>query len=990
MKPTFRPTLCHLLRLWVCLLVAAIVAGTARADGTWIIQPFTTDNVNCVRGDIQDIGLAWFRLNTNGTTSFMLDQDFDPTTPATEMAVFASPADSSTLRARAQPTAGAFNTGDADQRVGYYTPTSLIWPNDGLTNPGQVFIRQTTMAWDAAPTNSPNHAIYVFDGTTRTLVTTNGDCRNGRYDSGWTTFQYRDSISQPNWAIHAVNGTNAVDVSSNAFTGAFTNSHVNIRQGFDGDVRATWQAQKGNGKNDIYLYDLTSHQALQITHDATNGTNNVNNLYPAIARNAVSWTRKAPGGNNAIYVSDLNGITNRASTFTYLTDSSAGGRVISWAEYSTNTSSNIYVRAILPQLSLTNVYTLATYSYTDPSSVTNIFPLAPVCGAICVTWSVKTGAYSQVWCARYQNICTNGSNWLALNPGSNASVVLSMTNVITGPTNNVTVPSLIVGGAATFNLQSNVTVTAEEGVMISTNATLDGNGTVNGDVVGLGVTSPGNSPGQIKITGNYLELGTLNLEIASNAYDQVQATGAAIIKGFITVTLLGGFHPTNGALFAFLIGTNVDVSRATFNLPALSIGQHWSHGVANTINGLSALNFEVVPDVPGSPVYCSLSGTHQYPFANWANAATNLQAAVDACPAGSYVLVADGVYALTNQLTLSHPLTLQSANGTSNVIIDGGYPARSNRCIYLSDASAAVIGVTVINGYAASGGGIYCDCGSVSACRIHGNLANNGGGLYVRSGASAQNCEISGNQSAALGGGVYCDYGGALDNCTLVGNTASVQGGGVFSDHGGTFRNCIIYGNNAPADTNWSDNSGSMNCSYSCTTPLASGVGNTNSNPLFSTGYTLASGSPCIDTGTNLANVSTDLLGIPRPLDGNNSGTSRTDIGCYEYVNPNADSDHDGVADAAELIAGTNPTDSHDFFDIAGFSSGVSSTNWATSWSSHVGRVYSVQYCTNLLNPVWQDAPNLTNLPGTGGYLSATNTSLLPAMFFRLTVRQAP
>ena len=91
------------------------------------------------------------------------------------------------------------------------------------------------------------------------------------------------------------------------------------------------------------------------------------------------------------------------------------------------------------------------------------------------------------------------------------------------------------------------------------------------------------------------------------------------------------------------------------------------------------------------------------------------------------------------------------------------------------------------------------------------------------------------------------------------------------------------------------------------------GAGNTNSSPLFTdaahANYTLASGSPCIDT--NLPGITTDLNGTLRPLDGKNSETARTDIGCYEYVNPAADSDHDGIKDVDELIAGTNPTDSN-------------------------------------------------------------------------------
>lgn len=63
----------------------------------------------------------------------------------------------------------------------------------------------------------------------------------------------------------------------------------------------------------------------------------------------------------------------------------------------------------------------------------------------------------------------------------------------------------------------------------------------------------------------------------------------------------------------------------------------------------------------------------------------------------------------------------------------------------------------------------------------------------------------------------------------------------------------------------------------------------------------LQAGSPCVDAGEDsLMPDSEDREGVPRPLDGDNDGEAAVDMGCYEYVNPDADTDGDTIPDGWE------------------------------------------------------------------------------------------
>ena len=145
------------------------------------------------------------------------------------------------------------------------------------------------------------------------------------------------------------------------------------------------------------------------------------------------------------------------------------------------------------------------------------------------------------------------------------------------------------------------------------------------------------------------------------------------------------------------------------------------------------------------------------PYLSWSTAATNIQDAVDAANPGDQVLVTNGTYhagnrvspdGATNRVAVTNAITLQSVNGASVTIIDGG---GTNRCVYLA-SGATLSGFTLTKGNAINGGAVYC----------------------ASTNAQLHNCQVSFN-SGKFGGGVYS---GTLTNCTISTNSVVFAGSG--------------------------------------------------------------------------------------------------------------------------------------------------------------------------------------------------------------------
>ena len=304
--------------------------------------------------------------------------------------------------------------------------------------------------------------------------------------------------------------------------------------------------------------------------------------------------------------------------------------------------------------------------------------------------------------------------------------------------------------------------------------------------------------------------------------------------------------------------------------------------------------------------YVSKTGGNNPPYATWANAATTIQAAVDVASPGDVVIVSNGVYntgsatPISNiacRVAITNAITVQSVNGPdyTSIVGQGSLGASGMRCAYLA-SGAQLSGFTLTNGYShlvgtdsqIGGGGVMCDFGgTVVNCRISYNTGMNGGGAILYYGGTLRNCLINNNIGGALAGGVLMNNGGSVENCTICTNYSGSGGGGVYCISTGTVQNSIIYNNDAYDSTkNWYNSGSNMTYRYTCTTPAIAGASNITADPVFTNAsggdFRLSLGSPCIDSGTNVAWMtgSLDFAGNNRIMYPN----GQVDRGCFEYM----------------------------------------------------------------------------------------------------------
>lgn len=511
------------------------------------------------------------------------------------------------------------------------------------------------------------------------------------------------------------------------------------------------------------------------------------------------------------------------------------------------------------------------------------------------------------------------------------------------------------------------------------------------------------------------------------------AEGFAPLDVQLTAAVLG--IQTGGLVFAWdwdhdgitdAAGTGLNVVTARYDNPGwYDIALCVSNNVGETADAV--VSNGILAGV--TTLYLATNGSSTFPYSSLPTAATSVHEAVAAAVAGSEIVAAPGTYLITQQVELVKSVCIRGLV-PREAVFDGGAATRGFR---LANTGATLAGLTVRNGQADDGGGVFIfSGGTVSNCLLEANTADDGGAIYLLDGGVLTHSAITSNRTDwGNGGGIYSD-GGTIADCLIVHNEAyslglggglyafdtrvvhctiasNSSGSGAGGAYGGDCVNTILFGNQAPGTTNW--NGGTYtNC---CAVPLPPGPGNITNDPIFASAsdWRLSPGSPCIDTGTNLADAAADLDGVPRPLDGDNNGASAPDLGCYEAVHPAADSDLDTMLDVWELehrlnptdatdaaadadgdqddnrsehTADTDPQDPADFFRIRRLARGASAS---VHFISSSNRVYVLRGAHALPGGEWMEVPGAGPRPGGGGADTMQDTNQPAAgPYYRLEV----
>ncbi len=168
--------------------------------------------------------------------------------------------------------------------------------------------------------------------------------------------------------------------------------------------------------------------------------------------------------------------------------------------------------------------------------------------------------------------------------------------------------ALTVGdGTHSFHLNlTGGTVSAAQGIMISSTGHVTGVGTISGNVINNGDLAPGDAPGTITLLGDLTSTGALDFGLAStSSYDRLSLpAGIFTAGGTIDVSLLGGYEPSFGNSFKIMDFALLldDGYQFDFSAAALRPGYSWDTSAFASSGIITA-----VPE-PGAMSLIAMSG----------------------------------------------------------------------------------------------------------------------------------------------------------------------------------------------------------------------------------------------------------------------------------------------------------------------------------------------------------------------------------------------
>ncbi|MCP4312894.1 MAG: right-handed parallel beta-helix repeat-containing protein [Bacteroidetes bacterium] len=309
---------------------------------------------------------------------------------------------------------------------------------------------------------------------------------------------------------------------------------------------------------------------------------------------------------------------------------------------------------------------------------------------------------------------------------------------------------------------------------------------------------------------------------------------------------------------------------------------------------------------------------------NWLYPKKTIQAGIDAASVGDTVLVRSGtatapmIYKGDGNKNLDFggkAITVRSEKGPEKTIVDCENDGRGFYFFRGETADSVVNGFTIQNGNADVGGGIALtqySSPTIVACMIKNNQASYGGGIHVYRHSSPRivNTLIINNTASNGGGGISTqDYATPhIINSTIADNQAGSDGGGIFCQLSypswPIISNSILWNNtpnevsyNAPNSTitfSFSDikGSGGSGSNWSLGAGYIDNGGNIDVEPRFrdsgNEDFRLKTDSPCIDVGSSINALYSDLRGSLRPINindgpGDDLVHNNFDMGAYEY-----------------------------------------------------------------------------------------------------------